>query len=136
MLMEEESSFLSLIFINLGAETDISLRLLHSELELLHPDGTVPIHEFIQFLETREHGARGRADDEQRLITFNRLPTSSAVSCVIEVVAALYIHGLTRSETHALADCCHSLRTEYLTHTSVLDNCVVRRSMELRFTAS
>ena len=67
------------MFINLGAERDISFRLLHSELELLHPDGTVPIHEFIQFLEPREHGARGGADDEQRLISLHRL-RSAAVS--------------------------------------------------------
>ena len=47
VLVEEELSVLSLMFIDLCTETDVSLRLLHSELELLHPDGTTPIHEFV-----------------------------------------------------------------------------------------
>ena len=38
MLVEEEPAVLSLVPVQLGTETDVSLRLLHSELKLLHPD--------------------------------------------------------------------------------------------------
>ena len=44
VLVEEEPAVLSLMLIHLGAETNVSLRLLHSESRLLHPDGTVRIH--------------------------------------------------------------------------------------------
>ena len=54
MLVEEESSILSLMIIHLGAETDVSLRLLHSELGIIHPDGTAPIHELVQFSKSRK----------------------------------------------------------------------------------
>ena len=63
VLVEEEPTVLSVMLIHLRAKTDVSLRLLHSELELLHPDGTAPIHELVQFLKPREHGAQRRAYD-------------------------------------------------------------------------
>ena len=50
MFMKEESSVFPLMLANLNTTSDVSLGLLHAELELLHPDLVVAIHVFVEFL--------------------------------------------------------------------------------------
>ena len=50
VLVQEEATLLTLVFIDLSTEPYISLRLFHSELELLKPLGAVAVHMFVELL--------------------------------------------------------------------------------------
>ena len=52
VLMKKEPPMFPLVLIDLGTESDIALGLLHPELELLHPHVVIPIHIFVQLLES------------------------------------------------------------------------------------
>ena len=52
VFVRKVSSVLPLVLVDLGAEADIPLGLLHAQLELLHPELVVAIHIFIAFLQS------------------------------------------------------------------------------------
>ena len=50
VFMYKESTMLPLMFIDLSADANMPLGLLHAELEFFHPEFVVAIHVFVEFL--------------------------------------------------------------------------------------
>ena len=107
---------LPLMLINLSTESNIHLGLLHAQLGLLHPDLVVAIHVFVEFLQSREHGTRQRADNKGGLVTDDGIPALLPINCGVKVVSAFDVHGISRRQAESAAYSCYPLGAEHLTH--------------------
>ena len=58
MLVDDKLAVLALVLTPRSAEPDVPFRLLHPNLEFLHPDVTAAMHELIKLLKTGAHRAR------------------------------------------------------------------------------
>ena len=116
VLVEEVAALLTLMFVHTGAEPDVSLGPLNSELELLHPKLVVPVHVFIEFLKLGKHCTRRRPDHQHRLVLDDRVPAALPVGSDVKVVTVHNVHRCTRGQAVLFAYRGNAFGAEHLAH--------------------